>query len=434
MFSVARKKALVAKIEAGHRRVHGVHDEACSIVDKLEEIDPTRTGIYGNWLVREILNGNFHPWEDANTVNETLQFFEEVKTGLLNKDINSYDLHELRRVVGQYQDNITKSNPQAVYLNRLREGRTSSKDKSMLVFDDEDYAVIRVVQKETAAILAQNTSWCIKEDTWADKYLKYAPLYFMLKEGKPLALLYMVSSYTFRNMVADAVYRVKEARFPGIEDYYEIVDVFAEDQEDSLEVPTYDLRDTADGRFRPTNEEKGILEDIQEVINEDDSFEPEIKSKLGEGEIVIAFVRTFRDISGANLSGLEFNKYDTEFHDRQLKDVNFSETDFDQPDFSGSILLRADFSSAGCQQANVNNVTADYTIFDYADFYRASFMYTSLFRASFVGTDLRFVNFNGADLTDVNLNGALVEGADFRRANLTGVDFSVTIGADRAIF
>lgn len=175
-------------------------------VDKLKEyillVNPSTK--YASWLLRQLKFRNIRLPEDSQRIIQLFCDFENFKSQLINKNIDSYErIHELEDIIEKVKDKNTQnfSNKQIVRNIKL-EGTSVYKE-------NEKYLVIRLLTPEAAAHYAKETRWCTSNVATAASYLeRHGGLYIIFEkiDGKLVKLAQFTHNFTQVMNVLDQRY------------------------------------------------------------------------------------------------------------------------------------------------------------------------------------------------------------------------------------
>lgn len=152
-------------------------------IDWWSNLDPTPNGKYVEWIVRRVSEGNIRLPEDNLRVEEAIHDFIALtqKKNIreqyqVNPDIHKYTLHDLEDLgdrlhgrEGQRPDSLTEVPPGA-----------------KKVYDDGEYAFVKVTDPDVACSLAAGTKWCTSDREVAQQYLENGPLHVIYKGGQKI--------------------------------------------------------------------------------------------------------------------------------------------------------------------------------------------------------------------------------------------------------
>ena len=172
----------------------GVEDKLATIslktkipIEKLQQIfegDPTPNKMYINWLVKLYQSGNLRFPEDAERTQEVLNVFNKVKHNTQFKAQYSND-------IGQYKtiQDLWDAIRAFQGVDPSREGVKELPKGAQEIYNDGTYRIIKITDPNAAAIMAQNSEWCVRHEETAAQYLKTSILYLVQKGGYNYALL-----------------------------------------------------------------------------------------------------------------------------------------------------------------------------------------------------------------------------------------------------
>ena len=152
-------------------------DKASELIPDIIASDPTR-GKYSEWLVRQWKNNTARFPEDNENLTKNLTLFNQKKSKLDNKDINSYTPGSLARVLDQ-QFGLTKSERK-----NARSGGMQLPPGAELIIDDGKYQVVKITTPEASSLLCSGTEWCVANKETAKEYLTQGPIYLFYMGGE----------------------------------------------------------------------------------------------------------------------------------------------------------------------------------------------------------------------------------------------------------
>lgn len=139
------------------------------------------------------------------------------------------------------------------------------------------------------------------------------------------------------------------------------------------------------------------------------------KTNLGSGQLQTFTDWANTDVSGLDLSGVNFTEKNTV--GTVFEEANLSDSIWNNKDMSNNNLFKANLTGAKLIGANLsNNTTAERANFSGADLTGANGSGGTFRGANFSGAELGNANFSNSDLRGVNLNGANVPNTDFAGA------------------
>lgn len=141
-----------------------------TVLNTLENIDPSKNKQYVLWLCNQYINGQFS-LADENTVNELLNNFTKLKNRLAQKDINRYTIASLN-------DIISKNLNIALGTNN---SDTFSVPPNTEVLYNGPLGMLAIPKTEEASIeLGRGTKWCTSATKANNKFNEYT------HGGKPI--------------------------------------------------------------------------------------------------------------------------------------------------------------------------------------------------------------------------------------------------------
>ena len=185
-------------------------DKASGLIPDIIASDPTR-GKYSEWLVRQWKNNTARFPEDNENLTKNLTLFNQKKSKLDNKDINSYTPGSLVRVLDQ-QFGLTKSERK-----NARSGGMQLPPGAELIIDGEyrtfagirsasmdSYQVVKITTHEASSLLCSGTQWCVANKETAEEYLRDGPLYLFYVGGERKYLV-QIKSNQYMNVYDEPV-------------------------------------------------------------------------------------------------------------------------------------------------------------------------------------------------------------------------------------
>ena len=139
-----------------------------SLLDQLDQIDPTQNNQYVRWLIREYSRGSFKI-EDSQRVQNVLNQFISVQKRLDKKDLNQYKFHDLEDTMDKiFSPDIDQSN----------DNEDFPEDTTVLYNGPLGWLVIPE-SEEASCDLGRGTKWCTaaSNDNMFDDYSNGGPLY-----------------------------------------------------------------------------------------------------------------------------------------------------------------------------------------------------------------------------------------------------------------
>jgi hypothetical protein len=138
-----------------------------TILNTLEEIDPTKNKQYVEWLSRQYINKQFR-LEDANRVKDVLVNFENIKRQLQQRDINKYTFHSLEDMIDKEMNVELKTDSDNFNIPNVK------------VLYNGPLGTLAIPETEEASCeLGKGTKWCTaaKKDNMFNHYSSNGPLY-----------------------------------------------------------------------------------------------------------------------------------------------------------------------------------------------------------------------------------------------------------------
>jgi len=139
-----------------------------SLLDQLDQIDPTQNNQYVRWLIREYSRGSFKV-EDSQRVQNVLNQFISVQKRLDKKDLNQYKFHDLEDTM----DNIFSPDIEQSHDNE------DFPDGTKVLYNGPLGWLAIPESKEASCELGKGTKWCTaaSDDNMFDYYSSQGPLY-----------------------------------------------------------------------------------------------------------------------------------------------------------------------------------------------------------------------------------------------------------------
>jgi len=182
-----------------------------NVIKKLNNVDFKNEKQLVIWLLHQIFKGIINKnrlYEDLDIIRETIQlYFNNIKEvrKTIDKNIYKIDYNELKRMINMY---LVREDYEKVVDRPIAEGN--------------GYKAYRIKNIDQCLIIGKGTSWCIKGEKMAQRYLKEGPLHLITKNGEKFALIQFASSdYMDINDIVlkhDVLIQLKES-LPGLEKY-----------------------------------------------------------------------------------------------------------------------------------------------------------------------------------------------------------------------
>ena len=200
---------------------------AVTVLETLEEADPTQNKEYVQWLARLYINGETNLEDVESTLADYLDKFHrlKIKHHLDNNDI------------GQYKDFDTFMNDMDKYPNDLIDDDQGKKKKynADIIYDEKGILVVRPNDKEASCRYGRGTRWCTAATrgyNYFDSYTSRGPLYMFM----PRRPNYPGEKYQFHfedGLVADETdsYLSQNQLIKLASDYPALKDAFQEQAE-----------------------------------------------------------------------------------------------------------------------------------------------------------------------------------------------------------
>lgn len=118
------------------------------------------------------------------------------------------------------------------------------------------------------------------------------------------------------------------------------------------------------------------------------------------------------NLSGYNLSGLDFSQYAKLYHN-DLSNINFNGSDLTGCDFTGLRISNCDFSDCTIEHCNFNNTICLRTSFDRTMGENATFDCAYMTAATFNGAEIPFASFDQTTLNAVQFRGTNLQNSAF---------------------
>jgi len=134
---------------------------------------------YAYWILIQVTKGTIKLPQDKDLIAKLIKDFDFVKkssrfTG--SKDIYAY------KTLQDLKAQVEKS--KTFEISKGEQKRRATKEGQRIVAEDPPYTVIEITTPEASAKLLRDTKWCVKDPDYFAKYIKYGPIYLVLKNGK----------------------------------------------------------------------------------------------------------------------------------------------------------------------------------------------------------------------------------------------------------
>jgi hypothetical protein len=160
------------------------------LLDNIYLTDPTKSGIYFQWILKQYKKGNYRFPEDNTKYNETLSLFDSKKKRkdfLGQRDINQYQSYgELVRDVKEKQE--------------LEYFQKEISNGERLIYKDETYKLIELSSIEALMETGQDTEWCIKNEVNAKSYLQDRNVLYVIYKNNQKYILIDFDSGQYMNV------------------------------------------------------------------------------------------------------------------------------------------------------------------------------------------------------------------------------------------
>ena len=133
-------------------------------LEEISRIDPK--GKYLEWSVKQLIKGHNLP-----DIKGSIEFFDKNNDRFEKKDINQYkDLKDL--------ENEIKSLPKS----KSQEKKEIKSSGSQKIYEDDQYALIRVDDKQACVEYGKGTKWCItmEDASYFEEYTEQNTLFYFL--------------------------------------------------------------------------------------------------------------------------------------------------------------------------------------------------------------------------------------------------------------
>lgn len=140
-----------------------------SLLDDIALVDPSRTGKFSQWILKQLISNRLTAPDDYQKLNETLALFLKIagRLPVEYRNINFYQNYsELFRAVEEFL-------PKTRSRQELREIGTN------LLFEDDEYRLYELTTPEAAVSVSKNTGWCTCNFDTAREYLAKDHLYII---------------------------------------------------------------------------------------------------------------------------------------------------------------------------------------------------------------------------------------------------------------
>ena len=144
------------------------HGKLNSLLDQLDQIDPTQNNQYVRWLIREYSRGSFKV-EDSQRVQNVLKQFISVQKRLDKKDLNQYKFHDLEDTMDKiFFPDIDQSDDNEDF-----------PDGTKVLYNGPLGWLVIPETEEASCELGKGTKWCTAadENNMFNDYSDDGPLY-----------------------------------------------------------------------------------------------------------------------------------------------------------------------------------------------------------------------------------------------------------------
>jgi hypothetical protein len=146
-------------------------DYFAGLFDDIAEVDPSKTGKFSQWILKQLVSNRLQAPDDFEKVNQALTLFLKIARRLPaeNRNILAYQNYsELFRTIEEF-------------LPKTRSKKELRNMGTKLVYRDDTYSVYELSTPEAAMAASKNTGWCTCGEKMAKQYLKDANLYIFYK-------------------------------------------------------------------------------------------------------------------------------------------------------------------------------------------------------------------------------------------------------------
>lgn len=158
--------------------------------------DPTNTGNYTDWAIKQMasennrMGGAAKDWMlyRAVDIKNILKYYDENKKSFKYQDINKYNIKSLEEEKNSLED--TKAT------RKIRGAKTA--------FEHKEWKTVEVKNHQMACNIGKGSKWCITARDYPEqfyKYKKFGPIFFVVKGNRRWAVTGGVHKY-------DTVYNV----------------------------------------------------------------------------------------------------------------------------------------------------------------------------------------------------------------------------------
>lgn len=151
---------------AKHKTPHDIIDHFAS------KADPSENKQYTQWIVNKYKRKDFRQ-EDHSRIKRALEGFDEHKSKLENKDINSY------KRLSDLEDAVDKHREQPVQLSGKQQRRKIKEDGAETIHDSPNLRVVHLKTPEAAKFYAAGTKWCTSNANMFKSYSQSGPIYYL---------------------------------------------------------------------------------------------------------------------------------------------------------------------------------------------------------------------------------------------------------------
>lgn len=156
------------------RRRYPKHSK--EVFDFFANGDPSGNQKYLSWLLKNTNPDYEKPFELHEITLNYVKFFHEYNQMFQNKDINSYDVVELEKVVSQVKEKVE--------INRLKR---EAKEQKTVIHNDDRWFVVSPHSWKASCYYGAGTKWCISmrevSGYWS-KYSKNSTFFFVIDKTK----------------------------------------------------------------------------------------------------------------------------------------------------------------------------------------------------------------------------------------------------------
>ena len=151
------------------------------VVDHFVREDPSGNHKYLMWLVKTFVNDSgFSPAMMTDLVKKFHTNIDRIE----NKDINSYNYDELKKVVEEAESRVTRSQKEK-----------EAKKGAVKLYEDGRWLLVKPETLEASCYYGAGTQWCTtsRNDGHFASYTKQGPLYYIIDKSRELGRFYKIA-------------------------------------------------------------------------------------------------------------------------------------------------------------------------------------------------------------------------------------------------